>query len=231
MKYRCMIVDDEPLSHQVLENHMHTAGNLENIASAYNAEDARKLLEMHRVDILFLDIQMPEITGLEFLKSISSPPLTIFTTAYRRYALEGFDLGVVDYLLKPVSFERFQKAIKRAISLLSSREVDGKIEVKAGTQTLLLNLVEIDYARGMKDYTVLHVGNRKYVVKGSLKNYEKDLPSSHFIRVHKSYIVSRNKIKQMKQQKILFDGVEIPIGRIFRKVVEEYLRESATGPR
>ena len=166
MKYTCMIVDDEPLSHQVLENHMERMGNLEKKASAFNAVDARKMLEQDPVQILFLDIQMPEITGLELLQSLTTPPVTVFTTAYRRFAMDGFNLGVADYLLKPVSFERFQKAVKRALLVLNNQHGDAQIEVRSGNKTHLIKIGEIVYAQGMKDYTILHVQGQKIRSEG-----------------------------------------------------------------
>lgn len=225
MNYSCMIVDDEPLSHQVLKDYLTKIEAIRSPVSFFNAEDAKAFLSENSVDLLFLDIQMPEITGLEFIKSLSNKPVTIFSTAYRKYALDGFDLGVADYLLKPIAFERFEVAVKRALELLEAKKTDKsyEIKIKSGTQTFLFDYRTIEYAQGLKDYTVLYTNDTKYVVLGCLKNYEKLLPSTHFMRVHKSFIVAKSIIKTIHQQKIEWKQVAIPIGRSYKDKVETYL--------
>lgn len=229
MSYSCMIVDDEPLSHQVLKNHITQLKALKTPVSFFNAVDARAFLAENAIDILLLDIQMPEVTGLDFLKGLTNKPVTIFSTAYRKYALDGFDLGVADYLLKPISFKRFEVAIQRAIDLVETRKTDKnyEIEIKTGTQTILLDYREIEYAKGLKDYTILYLPNKKYVVLGSLKSYEESLPAQYFMRVHKSYIIAKNKIKTISQQKIIWNQTSIPIGRSYKAKVEEYVKGNA----
>jgi DNA-binding LytR/AlgR family response regulator len=227
MSYTCMIVDDEPLSHQVLKNHIAQIKSLKTPVSFFNAIDATAFLAENTIDILLLDIQMPEVTGLEFLKGLTHKPVTIFSTAYRKYALDGFDLGVADYLLKPISFKRFEVAIQRAIELVETKKTDKKyeIEIKTGTQTILLDYREIEYAKGLKDYTILYLPNKKYIVLGSLKSYEESLPAQYFMRVHKSYLIARNKIKTINQQKIIWNQIAIPIGRSYKVKVEEFLKK------
>ncbi|MBA4850888.1 LytTR family DNA-binding domain-containing protein [Emticicia sp. BO119] len=226
MSYTCIIVDDEPLSHQVLKNHIAQVKSLKTPISFFNAIDAKAFLAENVVDIMLLDIQMPEITGLEFLKGLNNRPVTIFSTAYRKYALDGFDLGVADYLLKPISFKRFEVAIQRAIDLVESKKTDKnyEIEIRTGTQTILLDYREIEYAKGLKDYTILYLPDKKYVVLGSLKSYEESLPTQYFMRVHKSYMIAKNKIKNINQQKILWNQAAIPIGRSYKAKVEEFLK-------
>lgn len=227
MIYTCMIVDDEPLSHQVLRTYIDRMDVLKFNISFYNAPDARKYLEQADIDLLFLDIQMPEVTGIEFLKTLAHKPVTIFTTAYRNYALDAFDLGVVDYLLKPISFERFEQAIHRALVALNAREKERhfEIEIKTGHQTVLLDYRDIEYAKGLKDYTILYTRERKYIVLGSLKNYEVLLPKKWFLRVHKSYLVAKHIIRSIQQQKIIWGQTTIPIGRSHKVIVMEYIKK------
>lgn len=227
MTYSYMIVDDEPLAHEVLKKYMERIPSLTWTGSFYNAVDAQLYLDVHKVDLLFLDIQMPEITGVDFLKRLKSKPVTIFTTAYRKYALVGFDLGVIDYLLKPIEFDRFEMAVRRAIDFLESKTEDKNIdlEIKVGTSTVLLDRREIQYARGLKDYTIIYTDKNKYTVLGNLKSYEKTLSPQYFIRVHKSFIIAKNRIKIIRQQKIKVNDVDIPIGRSYRPKLDEYLEE------
>ena len=236
MKYTCIIVDDEPLSHKVLKNHIAKLPELHVLNSFYNAIDARNWLRKQLVDIILLDIQMPEITGLEFLRSLKIKPVTIVTTAFRDYAVEGFELGVIDYLLKPIQFSRLEVAINRAIDFLrlaknadtvafNPKTESGNFEllVKTGTTRVLLDYRTITFAQGLKDYTILHTRNKKYVVKGSVKAFEEFLPGDFFLRVHKSFIVARNKIKLVHKGKIEFDNTYVPIGRNYKGVVDEFL--------
>ncbi|HZY81915.1 MAG TPA: LytTR family DNA-binding domain-containing protein [Cyclobacteriaceae bacterium] len=227
MTYTCLIVDDEPPSHQVLKSHIEQIPNLDLAAEFYNANDASTYLKSNSVDILLLDIQMPEITGIEFLKSLSTKPITIFTTAFRDYAFEGFELGVIDYLLKPVNFERFEMAIRRATDFMQMSRPEDAVEfkpnyeilIKSGTKKILLDYRTIIYAQGLKDYTILHTSDKKYVVKGSVKAFEESLPSAYFLRVHKSFIIARNQIKLVYKNKIELENVSIPIGRSYKEQI------------
>lgn len=236
MKFSCIIVDDEPLSHNVLKNHLQHTPEIQLSASFYNAKDAGKYLETHTTDLLLLDIQMPEISGLDFLRSLDNKPVTIITTAFRDYALEGFELGVIDYLLKPIELARFTSSIKRALDFLQlvrsgeTGDVDPpdnahKILIKTGTKKILLDYRKIIFAQGLKDYTILHTDEIKYVVKGSIKACEEYLPSNYFIRVHKSFIVAKPKIQIVHRNKIELDSVAIPIGRNFKEIVDTLLRK------
>ncbi len=240
MSYSCIIVDDEPLSHKVLKNHIHKIPELEVLNSFYNAVDARNWLDGESVDIILLDIQMPEITGLDFLRSLKNKPVTILTTAFRDYAIEGFELGVIDYLLKPVQFSRLELAINRAIDFLRLSKtadiIDFPIEnekknfellIKTGTTKVLLDYRTITYAQGLKDYTILHTREKKYVVKGSVKAFQDFLPADFFMRVHKSFIVAKEKIKLVHKGKIEFDNIYVPVGRNYKPVVEEFLNRNS----
>ena len=238
MKYSCLIVDDEPLSHDVLKSHLRHFQNVDIVASFYNAKDAREYLLSHPVDVVFMDIHMPEISGLDLLRSIEARPVTIITTAYRDYALEGFELGVIDYLIKPIAIERFSGALHRAIDFLrlskTAENIDSEkpgndyhIVIKSGTKKILVDYRNILFAQGLKDYTILHEASRKYVVKGSVKAFENYLPTSWFIRVHKSFIVAKNQVRIIHKNKIELNAISIPIGRSFKENVESLL--SANG--
>jgi DNA-binding LytR/AlgR family response regulator len=234
MKYSCIIVDDEPLSHDVLKNHLKGNTEVQVVAGFFNAHDAGLYLEQNPVDIMLLDIQMPEINGLDFLRSLPIKPVSIITTAFRDYALEGFELGVIDYLLKPIIFERFQTAMKRAVNFLQLVKAGSSIDfgesnghfeilIKSGTKKILLDYRKIIFAQGLKDYTILHTTEKQYVVKGSIKAFEEYLPADYFVRVHKSFIVAKSKIKIVHKNKIDLDPIFIPVGRIFRSRIDSIL--------
>jgi DNA-binding LytR/AlgR family response regulator len=234
MTYSCIIIDDEPLSHDVLRNHLASFSELQLIGNFFNAKDARNFLNEHSVDILLLDIEMPEINGLDFLRSLNEKPVSIITTAYRDYAVEGFELGVIDYLMKPVPFERLQVSLKRATDFLQLVKTDDSIDfseenrnfeilIKTGTKRVLLDYRKIIFAQGLKDYTILHTETEKYVVKGSVKAFESYLPKHYFIRVHKSFIVAIPRIKIARRNKIELGPLSIPIGRAFKSKVDDIL--------
>lgn len=209
---------------------------MEVVESFYNAIDAKKWLEKGSADIFLLDIQMPELTGLDFLRSLKVKPVTILTTAYRDYAIEGFELGVIDYLLKPIQFSRLEMAMNRAMDFLrlsktgdtidftKKKEKQFELLIKTGTTKILLDYRSVVYAQGLKDYTILHTKEKKYVVKGSVKAFQDFLPNDFFIRVHKSFIVARHKIKLVHKGKIELDNVSIPIGRIYKSEVDDLLQ-------
>jgi DNA-binding LytR/AlgR family response regulator len=234
MSYTCMIVDDEPLAHDVLLEYSSAMNVLTVVQQCYNAAGAAAYLSANAVDVLFLDIQMPGMNGLRFLESLPQKPLTIITTAFREYALEGFELGVMDYLVKPVKRERFEQAVKRAIEFLdlqkkneSPAEPDaggGKtFVIKSGTRQISLFITDITHVQGLKDYAIIYAGNKKHVVKGYIKNMEALLPAGYFTRVHKSFIVANAKIKIINRSKIEFDHYQVPVGRLYKKQVEDLL--------
>ena len=233
MSFSVIIIDDEPYSHKVLQNHIGKINGLQLKASFFNAADARTWLECNKTDIILLDIKMPEISGLEFLRSLVEKPITIFITAFRDYALEGFELGVIDYLLKPVQFNRLEMAINRAIDFLQlvnhanaidSEEKHFEILVKEGNRKTVIDYRDIIYAQGLKDYTILQTTKKKFVVKGSVKSMESYLPADYFMRVHKSFIISKNKIRLVHKNKIELDEIMIPIGRIYKEAVDQFLQ-------
>jgi DNA-binding LytR/AlgR family response regulator len=236
MKYTCMITDDEPLAHSVLKEYIKSNEQLELVKQCYSAKESRDYLVNNKIDILFLDIEMPEETGISFLQSIQHKPITIFTTAYLNYTLEGFDLGVMDYLIKPIRAERFQLAVNRAIEFLKLQALQSKIEkenlinsqilIKTGTRKILIDRIAITHVQALKDYMIIYCGIQKYVVRSTMTEMVECLGHVGFLRVHKSFIVAKHKIQNLTSSGTEFDQFEIPVGRKYKAEVEEYLRSA-----
>jgi two-component system response regulator LytT len=220
----CIIVDDEPYAHQVLEHYINETPGLTLKASFRNAVEAFEYLGSHQVDLLFLDIEMPLVNGLHFLKALTDPPKTIFTTAYKQYAFEGFELDVTDYLLKPFSFERFSKAVKKA-------EIPAAAAADYTADTLLikdkegmLNLKQHDilYIEGCKDYVKINTKAGSHLIYHTLKGILDRLDAQVFLRSHRSYIVNRLHIERIHQDMLIMtDQSMVPIGQLFRKALLE----------
>jgi DNA-binding LytR/AlgR family response regulator len=229
-----VVVDDEPLALEVLDGYLKKMDGIQSITLFNKARDALRYLENHKADILLLDIEMPEMTGIEFLERLSDPPLTIFTTAYRNYAFEGFELGVIDFLLKPISFQRFSTAIDKVRDFLSLKIQDTQLEsgalvpefifVKSGVNRIKLKFDEVTHIQGLKDYAIIHTSQEKIVIKGSIKMVQEMFPLSLFIRVHKSFLVLCKAIKRIERNRIVIGGCQIPIGRNYREDVEKCIR-------
>jgi two-component system, LytTR family, response regulator len=228
MKTRCLIVDDEPLAIEVIENHCGQFENLEVTATCRNAVRAFEILERERIDLVFLDIQMPKLTGIDLLKSLRHPPKVILTTAYVDYALEGFELDVVDYLVKPVSFRRFLKAVNKyfALAPVSSPETQTEKEfifVKADRKNHKVLFSEIQYVESVKDYIKIHTTDKNLLVKQTLASFEEELPPADFIRIHRSYIVNLKHITAYTAHDIEIGAAELPIGVSYKQKVFERL--------
>lgn len=227
-KYKCYIVDDEPLALNVIEQHLSKFGEFEVCGKSTDPIEALTQIKRLQPDLLFLDIEMPEITGLELIESMQNKPEIIITTAYREYAVEGFELKVLDYLVKPVPFKRFLKAIERFLELKLSSDsatVQGDhacIFVKADRKTIRIELDDICYIEGVKDYVKIVLPTQKIITKMSIGNFFKDLPKDRFIQVHKSFIVAKNKITAYTAHDVEIGDMEIPIGRIYK---EQFLKE------
>ena len=205
MKTKCIIVDDEPLAIEVIESHLKKFKDLEIIARRNDAIEAFEILKKSKIDLVFLDIQMPQMTGLDFLKTVNKPPKVIITTAYREYALDGYELDVVDYLLKPISFERFMKAINKyylykdneiivSDNSQFSQQSDSYIYVKADKKIVKILLQDILYIESIKDYVQIYTTRKSIITKNQIGNLEEKLPADKFVRIHKSYIVSISRI-------------------------------------
>lgn len=233
MKIRCLVVDDEPLAIRLLEKHISQVESLEIVATCNSAIKAFEILNTQTIDLMFLDIKMPHLTGIDFLKSLKSPPKTIFTTAYRDFALESYDLEIVDYLLKPITFERFLKAIDKFTRLSSQvfpevqKEtiVSDYIVVKSGNKHHKIVLNDILYIESLKDYIQIHlVNDSKIISKYTLVDIEKELISYNFLRVHRSYIINTSKITAFSTNDIdLNHNKEIPIGASYKDTIVVFL--------
>lgn len=227
---RCLIVDDEPLAVTVLETHIDTIPSLEIAGSCHNAFDAMELLKKGNIDLMFLDVQMPKLMGHEFLRTLRNPPKVIFTTAYKEYAIDAFELDAVDYLLKPVTLERLLKAINKINNTTVTEvkpeteivENEGFIYFRADRKMIKVNYRDIMYIESMKDYIkVVRENEKPLIVKQAISAVEEVLPSNLFLRVHRSYIVSLTKISAFTNHDVELAGHEIPIGRLYAQQLEK----------
>ena len=230
MTYKCLIVDDEQLARRLLEEFVRKVPMLELAGMCKNPLEAMDILNSENIDVMFLDIQMPEITGVEFMKSLHHKPATIFTTAYSEYALEGYQLDVIDYLVKPFPLDRFIKAVNKAINYIDLKRNANKTDPEKSMDSnhLLLHadhkiykvaLGDIRYIEGLKEYVSYFTNEKRIIVLQSLKSIEESLPSDKFIRVHRSYIVPIDKIKTLDGNQVQIGDKLIPIGRSYKEDV------------
>ena len=234
MRSTCVIIDDEPLAVELMEAYVSKIPQLELVVTCSSALDAYEVLKTKEIDLLFLDIQMPNITGIEFLRSISNPPKVILTTAYREYALESYDLEVVDYLLKPIPFDRFFKAVDKFFKTVNTTVQSKQQTIIEGVKRdyLFVNVNkkhhklyydEILYAESLKDYIRIHTLDQVLVTKQKISDFETLLPM-FFLRTHRSYIVNIHKVTAYTQQDVEIGKIEIPIGISYKKEVIDTLR-------
>lgn len=235
MKIHCQIVDDEPLAINVIKKFLQQFQYAEVVSSCYNAMDAFAYISEKPVDLIFLDINMPTLNGLDFLKSLKEPPLVIITSAYRDYAVDGFELNVLDYLVKPISFQRFLKAMdkantamreKRAINQPLVTAPEGSksfIFLKVDKKMVKIYLDEILYIESLKDYVRIRTVYEDMVTHQNLNGMAKILPSDSFIRIHKSYTISVDKVKSIEGNCVEIASKLLPIGRNYRKQVKEHI--------
>jgi len=227
MKYRCIVVDDEQLARKLLEEYINKVPHLELVAQCKTPLEAMEVLQEGGVDLMFLDIQMPELTGIEFLKTLHDKPAVIFTTAYSEYALEGYQLDVIDYLVKPFDFERFIRAVNKAIDLIrlkqgaggSSSNREEFLTVHADYKIYKLKLEDIEYIEGLKEYVSYFTKDKRIIALESLKRLEEVLPGDRFMRIHRSYIVPLQKIKSVEGNQVDIGSKKIPIGRSYKDAV------------
>ena len=230
----CIIVDDEPVAREILEDHLSRIDHFRVVASCKNAVEAFRAVSTHPVDLVFLDISMPEISGLSFAKSVSRDLKIIFTTAYREYAADGFDLMAVDYLLKPISFERLLQAVNKYLEESASRETDpmDQVElekddsffVRSERKMVRVQFDEIRYIESLGDYVKIHLdGQKMLVTRDTLSSIEGRLPGRDFLRTHRSFIVSLAKIESFTSESIGMSRHEIPISRSYREAVMKRL--------
>ena len=233
----CIIVDDEPVAREILENHLERIDTITVVASCKSAIEAFKIINTHPVDLIFLDINMPDISGLSFARSMSKEYKVIFTTAYREYAVDGFDLKAVDYLLKPISFERLLQGINKffeensVIVPMQSEEIhiekDDSIFVRSDRKMVKVNFKDIIFIESLSDYIKIYLeGQKVLVTRDTLSNIEARLPIGDFIRIHRSFIVSVHRIETYTSDTIGIGKHEVPISRSYRDAVIEKLSGS-----
>ncbi len=234
MSLQCLVVDDEPLARKLLVDYIAKIPSLVLVGTCTNPLEAREVLQTKNVDLLFLDIQMPEITGINFLKTVKVHPMVILTTAYSEYALEGYELDVVDYLLKPITFERFLKAIEKVNLRTTPVPVAGETEhgktseqefvfVKDGTKIIKVKYDDILYVEGLKDYVVIHTPTKKITSLQRMKAMETELPGAKFIRIHNSFIVALDAIESIQKNEVLIGGKLLPISDSYKKSFMDFI--------
>lgn len=238
MKIQCLLVDDEPLAIQLLKAHLEKLDMFEVAATCNNAIKALEVLRTESIDLVFLDIKMPKISGIDFLKTLKDPPAVIITTAYREYALDGYDLDVIDYLLKPITFDRFFKAIDRYLrtmqtqhSLPAAPVADQYIYIKSGGKFHKLYIEDILYVESFKDYITIHCTHQKIVAKYKISDIELELKPYHFLRVHRSFIINQRKITAFTVNDIEIGKQEIPIGTNYKEYVFQMLKSNLPSSR
>lgn len=235
MPYKCVIVDDEPLAIKLIENHIAKIDQLEVVATCNSAIKAFEIIHTTEVDLLFLDINMPNLTGIDFLKSLKNPPKTILTTAYRDYAIESYDLEVLDYLLKPITFERFLKAIEKFLRNKTtqvptgnsiSEVTDDFLLIKSGNKYHKITINSILYIESLKDYIQFHLeGDKRITSKYKISTIEKELAAHSFLRVHRSYLIHTKKITAFTIHDIEIDNAAIPIGVSYKENTIDFLEK------
>lgn len=230
---RCITVDDEQLVRELLEDNIRQIPFLQLTGSCRNALEAAAILQSRTVDLIFLDIQMPRLNGIQFLQSLPEPPLVIFVTAYEKYAVEGFNLHAVDYLLKPFSFERFLKACNRANDLFRMRQMssvagsDAPDDFFVNVEYRLVKIVvaDIEYIEGLKDYVRIHLSAspKPVITRMTIKAFEEKLPPPGFIRTHKSYLVASRKITAIKRDLVCIGSKEVPLSEFYKENIDRLL--------
>lgn len=217
---KCLVVDDESFAIEGIVNHIKKLNFLEVVETCSSAIEAREVLRQKEVDLMFLDINMPDLSGLEFLESLEQPPLTIFTTAYSEYALEGFRLNVVDYLLKPIGFQRFFQAVEKALATfqtrLSTTKEDGQssdMYIRQGDSFIKIMWDEILFVESMQNYLKLHFDGKSFVIHQTMASLEELLPKDAFFRIHKSYLVNVSHIDLISGGRVFVKGKELPLSK------------------
>jgi DNA-binding LytR/AlgR family response regulator len=231
-KITCLAVDDEPLALSILKKYIGSVESLELVGSCENAVQALQLLQQYKVDLIFLDIRMPQIMGTDFIRTLKITPKIIFTTAYRKYAIQGFELDAVDYLLKPISFERFLKAVNKVLQTnldvpdsqyhlndVVSESGQAYLYFRVDRKMVKVFIHDIMYIEGFSDYVKIITTTKTLITKQLISALEETLPKEIFIRIHRSFIISVNKINSYNADVILIGKAELPIGRLFKQNV------------
>ena len=227
--YQCLVIEDEPLAQDILKKYIQDHPSLELVAICADALQAQQVLARQPVSVIFLDINLPRLSGIGFLKTLAHPPLVVFTTAYPEFAAEGFELDAIDYLVKPFSFERFLKAVNKVLEKLERKTTEtskapASIFIKADKKVYKINLDDILYLEALDDYVKLVTVQQSYLVNDTLKSLQEELPAAHFMRVHKSYIISKNNIVFFEGNYVRIGEKDIPIGASYRDEFNNKLR-------
>jgi DNA-binding LytR/AlgR family response regulator len=232
---KCLIVDDEPVARQIIESYVAKLQNIELVASCKNVSEAFEVLNSNSIDIVFLDINMPDVSGLTLARSISKETKVIFTTAYREFAVEGFDLQAVDYLLKPISFDRFLKAVQKYFDLYPANKTETTVQsekqyedsffVRSDRKMVKVELNAIHYIESLGDYVKIHLGESSVVTRETMSNIESKLPENRFLRTHRSFIVAMNSITGYTNEYIELSKKAIPISRSYKETVFRILEK------
>jgi DNA-binding LytR/AlgR family response regulator len=228
---KCIIVEDETLAQDVIKCHLQQIDRLELVAVCRNAPEALEAIRTKEVDVMFLDIHLPGMTGLHFLRTLTDPPLAVLTTAYAEYALESYEFSVIDYLVKPISFERFSRAVNKIIDGRLFPAPERERDRASGDHTFVrsngkffkVNFPEIIYVQGMKDYLKIHTPDYMLITHQTMNELEKTLPASQFLRVHKSYIVALSHIRSIYGNSVELDKATIPIGANYKEKVMDLI--------
>ncbi len=227
-----IIVDDEPIAHTIIEDHAASLSDLTLVGNCYNAIDAIAFLQKNQVDLIFLDIEMPKLKGLDFLRTLTNPPLIVVTSAYSEFAVESYELEVCDYLLKPFSFERFLKAYAKVIKVKEQSSKKSKTIVEASPTSIFLKgdkethhirLDQIKYLESYGSYVKLYLQNERLLIHESISHFETVLPVDQFIRVHRSFMVNIASIKSIVGNQIKLDEVTVPIGQSYKAIIKKRL--------
>lgn len=240
---KCLIVDDEPLAHRIIKNYCDNLSFLDIVKECHSAFEAINYLNENQVDLIFLDINMPKLKGLDFLRTLSNPPLIIITSAYQEYAMEGYELNILDYLLKPFSFERFLKAINKAVSqkkLLDTSEKTPNIKVtpvsllnnenqesifiKGDKKTHQVQFDSILYLESIGSYVKIHLENETIISLDRLTNFENKLPKNIFLRIHRSYIIAIKKVNTIEGNRVKINKKEIPVGSVYKHNLTKFIK-------
>jgi two-component system, LytTR family, response regulator len=234
LKLTCVILEDEPLARNLLSDYVNKVPSLNLVHAFGNPLEALELLRTQPVDILFLDVQMPQLTGISLLKVLQKKPLVILTTAYSEYALEGYELDVTDYLLKPVTFERFLKAVDKVTQRLAGetkppiseiQPLPDYVFVKDGTKSVKVMLDEILFVEGLKDYVTIHTRQQKITTLQRMKTLEEQLPADKFIRIHNSFIIAVRAIDIVQKNEVQIGSSSLPIGDTYRKAFRDFIEK------
>lgn len=224
-RYKCIIIEDEPLAQNILKKYIADHPSLELVAICPDALEAQSILTQQNIHLIFLDINLPKLSGINFIKTLIHPPLVIFTTAYPEFAVEGFELNAIDYLLKPFSFERFIKAVNKVIEKLNAslqNNIAARnpfIFLKADKKNHKIDLESIQYIEAIGDYMKVVTDSVQLIINETMKKMQEELPAHLFIRVHKSFIISRNRIKYIEGNYVQIEDKSIPIGATYKNEV------------